>query len=43
MPVSRQGATVRFGEATLVRSDIPCTNGMLHIVDRLAREFSHAT
>jgi uncharacterized surface protein with fasciclin (FAS1) repeats len=42
MPVSRDGADVRFGDARLVRTDIVCTNGMIHILDKLVGEPAHA-
>ena len=31
-PVSVQGATVRVGDAAISRSDIQCTNGVIHVV-----------
>lgn len=33
LPVQMDGGTIRIGSATIVRSDIACTNGVLHIVD----------
>ena len=42
MPVSRDGVDIRFGDARLVRTDIACTNGMIHILDKLVREPAHA-
>lgn len=34
LPVSYKEGVLRIGPAAVVRSDIPCTNGFLHIVDR---------
>jgi uncharacterized surface protein with fasciclin (FAS1) repeats len=42
MPVARDGVDIRFGDAKLVRTDIACTNGMIHILDKLVREPAHA-
>jgi uncharacterized surface protein with fasciclin (FAS1) repeats len=42
MPVSRDGADVRFAGAKLVRTDIACTNGMIHILDKLVQQPAHA-
>ena len=42
MPVARDGVDIRFGDAKLVRTDIACTNGMVHILDKLVREPAHA-
>jgi uncharacterized surface protein with fasciclin (FAS1) repeats len=43
MPVSREGVDIRFGDARLVRTDIACTNGMIHVLDKLVREPAHAS
>jgi len=41
--VSVDGPDARFGEAHIVRSDIACTNGQIHIIDKLVvREYSYA-
>ena len=42
MPVARDGVDIRFGDARLVKTDIACTNGMIHILDKLVREPAHA-
>jgi uncharacterized surface protein with fasciclin (FAS1) repeats len=31
--ISRDGATTRVGEARIVRGDIQCTNGVVHVID----------
>ncbi len=33
LPVQPDGASFRIGKALLVRSDMPCTNGVIHVVD----------
>lgn len=33
LPVSPEDGTFRIGPALIVRSDIPCTNGVIHVVD----------
>ncbi|MBV9085077.1 MAG: fasciclin domain-containing protein, partial [Acidobacteriaceae bacterium] len=33
--VEVRGGTFRIGSANIVRSDIPCTNGVIHVVDAL--------
>lgn len=35
LPVAVEDGTMRIGKATIVKSDIPCTNGVIHIVDAL--------
>lgn len=34
LPVSYQDGVLRIGAATVVHSDIPCTNGFIHVIDR---------
>jgi uncharacterized surface protein with fasciclin (FAS1) repeats len=41
--VSVERSEARFGGARIVRADIPCTNGQIHIIDKLVvREYSYA-
>ena len=41
--VSVDRSEARFGDARITRADIPCTNGQIHIVDKLVvREYSYA-
>jgi uncharacterized surface protein with fasciclin (FAS1) repeats len=41
--VSVDRAEAHFGGASIVRSDIACTNGQIHIIDKLVvREYSYA-
>ena len=41
--VSVSGPEARFGGARIVRADIPCTNGQIHIIDKLVvREYAYA-
>jgi uncharacterized surface protein with fasciclin (FAS1) repeats len=35
VPVAPENGSLRVGGALIVRSDIPCTNGVVHIVDGL--------
>jgi uncharacterized surface protein with fasciclin (FAS1) repeats len=35
LPVEPEDGTVRIGKAAIVKSDIPCTNGVIHVVDAL--------
>lgn len=38
LPVKPEDGTFRVGAALIVRSDIPCTNGVIHVIDKaLAR------
>ena len=37
LPIAVEGGNVTVGGARLVRSDIECTNGVLHVMDRLLR------
>lgn len=34
LPVSYENGILKIGPATVVRSDVPCTNGFIHIIDR---------
>ncbi len=36
LTVSRDGATTRIGNARIIRPDVECTNGVIHVIDRLA-------
>jgi uncharacterized surface protein with fasciclin (FAS1) repeats len=41
--VSVDGAQAHFGGARIVRADIACTNGQIHIIDKLVvREYAYA-
>lgn len=33
LPVQAENGSFRIGKARIVRSDIPCTNGVIHVVD----------
>lgn len=35
VPVEVENGTYRVGNASIVRSDIPCTNGIIHVTDNL--------
>ncbi len=35
LPVRAENGTFRVGQAVILRSDIPCTNGVLHVTDGL--------
>jgi uncharacterized surface protein with fasciclin (FAS1) repeats len=42
--VSVEADEARFGGARILRADIPCTNGQLHIIDRLVvRDYSYSS
>lgn len=43
LQVKREDDGVAVGEARLVRSDIPCTNGFIHVVDRVLKTSPAAT
>jgi uncharacterized surface protein with fasciclin (FAS1) repeats len=43
VPVSRQGIDMQFGDTKLIRTDLACTNGMIHVVDKLVREYPKAS
>lgn len=34
LPVSFDNRVLKIGPATVIRADIPCTNGFIHVVDR---------
>ena len=36
VPFKREGGKASFGDAEIVQSDIPCTNGVIHILDQAA-------
>ena len=38
LPVKAEDGTFRIGEALIVRSDIPCTNGVIHVIDKTLAE-----
>ncbi len=41
--VSVEGPEARFGGARIIRGDIACTNGQIHIIDKLVvREYAYA-
>jgi uncharacterized surface protein with fasciclin (FAS1) repeats len=40
--VSWEDGCPRYGNAKIVHGDISCTNGMIHVVDRLVLECSYA-
>lgn len=35
LPVRPEDGTFRIGQALIVRSDIPCTNGVIHVIDKV--------
>jgi uncharacterized surface protein with fasciclin (FAS1) repeats len=35
IPVEAVDGTLRIGKATILKADIPCTNGVIHVVDAL--------
>jgi len=35
LPVGAADGTLRIGKAAIVKSDVPCTNGVIHIIDAL--------
>lgn len=37
MPVQYEEGGTRFGGARIIRRDVPCVNGQIHILDRIAR------
>jgi uncharacterized surface protein with fasciclin (FAS1) repeats len=37
IPIAREGAETRVGGARIVRADIECTNGVIHVIDGLIR------
>jgi uncharacterized surface protein with fasciclin (FAS1) repeats len=37
LPVKRENGSIRIGDALITRSDIPCTNGVIQIVDAPVR------
>ena len=42
--VSVEGPEARFGDALITRADIPCTNGQIHLIDKLVvREYSYSS
>jgi hypothetical protein len=41
--VSVEGPQALFGGARIIRADIACTNGQIHIIDKLVvREYAYA-
>jgi uncharacterized surface protein with fasciclin (FAS1) repeats len=41
--VSLKGPEGCFGDARIVRADIACTNGQIHLIDKLVvRDYSYA-
>jgi uncharacterized surface protein with fasciclin (FAS1) repeats len=33
LPIKQENGTIRIGKALITRSDIPCTNGVIQVVD----------
>jgi transforming growth factor-beta-induced protein len=40
--VSYEDGRVRFGDATVKHSDIACTNGMIHVLDKLMKQCAYS-
>ena len=38
LPVRQENGSIRIGKALITRSDIPCTNGVIQVVDSLVSE-----